>query len=117
MKDYRHQQTWRDPWDRPSLDMVVRPDKPKRNVTRRDLLLPTGSPSAKLLALTFVGGIAMTVLYVLAPAMAILIVTPVRVPTQWFWGGLGITAIILWLALFVLAVREDVSDRRYAQRL
>jgi hypothetical protein len=23
MKDYRHQQTWRDPWERASLDMVV----------------------------------------------------------------------------------------------
>jgi hypothetical protein len=117
MKDYRHQQTWRDPWDRPSLDRVVRPDKPKRNVARRDLLIPSGPPTAKLLGLTFVGGIGMTVLYVLAPAMAILIVTPVKVPAQWFWVGVGVTAITLWLALFVLAIWEEASDRRYAQRL
>jgi hypothetical protein len=43
-------------------------------VARRDLLIPSGPPIAKLLGLTFVGGIGMTVLYVLAPAMAILIV-------------------------------------------
>jgi hypothetical protein len=117
MKDYRHQQTWRDPWERASLDMVVRPDKPKRNVSRSDLLIPRGHGVPKMLALTFVGGLAMAVLYVLAPLMAILIATSTHVPAPWLFMGIGGVAITVWLTLFVLVVRESDADRRYAERL
>lgn len=70
-----------------------------------------------MLALTFVGGVAMAVLYVLAPAMVVLLVASVHVPAVWFWSGIGGAAIVLWLTLFVLAVRESAADRRYAAQL
>ena len=109
--------TWRDPWERASLDMKVRPDKPKRNVSRSDLLIPRGHGVPKMLALTFVGGVGMAVLYVLAPLMAILIATSAHVPALWLWIGIGGVAITLWLTLLLLAVRESGADRRYAARL
>jgi hypothetical protein len=106
----------RDLWDRPSLDLKVRPNRLIRNIGRKDLLIPRGPSKLRMLALTLVGGIAMAVLYVWPPLMIVVLVTPVAVGAA-FWLALGVAALVFWLTLFTLAVRESAADRRYAEEL
>lgn len=107
----------RDLWDRPSLDMNVRPNKLIRKISRRDLLIPTGPSKLKMLALTFVGGISMSVLYVWPLQMILALTASMRLAAAWFWLTLGIAAIVFWATLFIFAVREAAADRRYAEDL
>jgi hypothetical protein len=114
MKDPRHRQ---DIWDRASFAMKTRPNRIERDISRADLQLPHGPSKLRMLTLTFVGAIGMTVLYVLAPATAIVLAAGVHLPARWFWAGIGGAALCFWALLFTLAVRESDADRRYAERL
>jgi hypothetical protein len=114
MKDPRLQQ---DIWDRASFEANTRPIRAERDVSRADLQLPHGPSKGKMLALTFVGAVGMTVLYVLAPATAVVLASGVHLPARWFWVGIGAAAVGFWVLLFTLAVRESAADRRYAERL
>jgi len=87
-----------------------------RNVSRKDLLIPNGPSKLKMLALTCVGGAAMALLYVLPPMMILAIVTSIDM-ASWFWIAIGAAALVFWLTLFTLAVRESAADRRYAEQL
>ena len=104
-------------WDRPSFDMAVRPEIAKRNVRRRDLLIPRGPDKLRMLALTFVGGVSMALLYVWPPLMIVVLVSTVGIGAAWIWLTVAIAAVVCWLALFTLAVRESAADRRYAEQL
>jgi len=89
-----------DPWDRPSFDMNVRPDMAVRKVSRKDILLPKGPSKPRMFALTFVA-----------------MVSTVSVGAAWIWLTVGIAAVVFWLTLFTLAVRESAADRRYSEQL
>ena len=106
-----------DPWDRPSFDMSVRPEIAIRNVSRRDLLIPRGPSKVKMFALTFVGGVAMAMLYVWPPLMVVVLVSTVGIAAAWIWVTIAVAAVVAWLTLFTLAVRESAADRRYAEQL
>ena len=106
-----------DPWDRPSFDMNVRPEIAIRNVSRKDLLIPKGPSKLRMFALTFVGGTCCALLYVWPPLMIVVLISSVGVATAWIWLTVGIAAIVFWLTLFTLAVRESAADRRYAGQL
>jgi hypothetical protein len=106
-----------DPWDRASFDMSVRPEIALRDVSRDDLLIPQGPPTLRMAWLTLVGGASMALLYVWPPLMIVSLATPYHLSASWFWGTVGIAALVLWLVLFTLAVRESRADRRYAEQL
>jgi hypothetical protein len=106
-----------DPWDRPSIVMKSRPTMAVRNVSRRDLLLPKGPSKLRVLGLTLVGGLCMALLYVWPPLMIVVIVSGVSLGTTWFWVTIACAAVVLWMALFTLAMRESAADRRYAEQL
>jgi hypothetical protein len=106
-----------DPWDRPSFDMNVRPDMAVRKVSRKDILLPKGPSKPRMFALTFVGGVSMALLYVWPPLMIVVMVSTVSVGAAWIWLTVGIAAVVFWLTLFTLAVRESAADRRYSEQL
>ena len=106
-----------DPWDRPSFDMNVRPDMAIRNVSRKDLLIPKGQSKLRMFALTFVGGVSMALLYVWPPLMIVVLVSTVSVGALWIWLTVAIAAVVFWLTLFTLALRESAADRRYAEQL
>jgi hypothetical protein len=108
---------WRDVWDRPSLDMKVRPDKIEMDVSRSDLLIPTGPSVPKMFALTFVAGVSIMILYVFLPLVILALATSTSIASPWFWGTLALVAVACWLTLFMLAIRESIADRRYADSL
>ena len=106
-----------DPWDRASFDMHVKPYVAVRNVSRKDLLLPKGPSKLRMLALTFLGGVSMALLYVWPPLMIVVLVSTVGISAAWIWLTIAIAAGVFWLTLFVLAVRESAADRRFAEQL
>jgi hypothetical protein len=106
----------RDPWDRPSLDRVVRPSKIRRRIGRSDLLIPSGPSTAKMLVVTFLLGIMMAALYVFLPLMIVVLLTSTGVSATWVWASLSAAAVLFWLALFAIAVREPAADRRYIEQ-
>lgn len=108
---------WRDLWDRPSIDFKVRPDKLEMDVTRNDLIIPSGPSVPKMFALTFVAGASITILYVFLPLIILALATSASIASPWFWGTLAIIAVACWLTLFALAIRESTADRRYADNL
>jgi hypothetical protein len=107
----------KDIWSRPSFEMNVRPEMAIRDISREDLLIPKGPSKLRMLALTFVGGIAMAMLYVWPPLMIVALVSSIGVRAEWFWLTIAIAAAVFWLTLFTLAVRESAADRRYAEQL
>jgi hypothetical protein len=107
----------RELWDRPSLDMNVRPSKVAPRIGRSDLLVPSGPSKLRMLGLTFVGGVTMALLYVFPPLMIVAIVSSVHLTAQWFWLAIGAAAVAFWATLFVLAVRESAADKVYAEQL
>ena len=107
----------RDLWDRPSLDMTVRPNKMVRKISRRDLLMPKGPSKLKMLTLTFVGGVSMSLLYVWPPLMIVVLISSAGIGAAWIWLTVGITAAVFWVTLFTLAVHESAADRRYGEQL
>jgi hypothetical protein len=70
-----------------------------------------------MLALTFVGGVSMALLYVWPPLMIVVLLSSVGVAAAWIWLTVAAAAAIFWLTLFTLAVRESAADRRYAEQL
>jgi hypothetical protein len=104
----------RDLWDRPSLDMNVRPNKIVRKIGRPDLLIPLGPSKSKMLGVTFLLGIVMALVYV-CPLVTIVAILTSGGP--WVWETLVAAAIFLWLSLFVAAVHESAADRRYLAKL
>ena len=106
-----------DPWNRPSFDLNVRPEMAVRKVSRKDLLIPKGPGKLRMFALTFVGGVCGALLYVWPPLMIVVIISTVSVGTAWIWLTVGIAAVVFWLTLFTLALRESAADRRYAEQL
>jgi hypothetical protein len=106
-----------DPWDRVSFDFNVKPQMAVRDVSRRDLMIPRGPSTLRMLAVTFVGGAAMALLYVWPPLMIVVLASSVALAPAWFWTIVGGAAVVCWLALFALAVRESAADRRYAEQL
>jgi hypothetical protein len=107
----------KDIWNRPSLELNTRPQMAVRNVSRKDLLIPKGPSKLRMLALTFVGGVSMALLYVWPPLMIVVMISTVSVGTAWIWLTVAIAALVFWLTLFTLAVRESAADRRYAEQL
>ena len=49
--------------------------------------------------------------------MVVVVVSSAGVRTAWIWATIGGAAVVFWLGLFTLAVRESAADRRYAQQL
>ena len=107
----------KDLWDRPSFDMNVRPEMAIRDVSRRDMLVPKGPGKLRMLALTLVGGVSMAMLYVWPPLMIVVLVSTVGVSAAWIWLTIAIAALVAWLTLFTLGIRESAADRRYAEQL
>ena len=99
------------------MDMKVRPNKIEMDISRNDLLIPTGPSVPKMFALTFVAGVSMTILYVFLPLLILVLATGVGLASVWFWGTLAVVAVACWLTLFTLAIRESIADRRYAETL
>ena len=106
-----------DPWDRVSFEVNVRPEIAIRDVSRRDLLIPKGPGKLRMLALTFVGGVSMALLYVWPPLMIVVLVSTVGISASWIWLTIAAAAALFWLTLFTLAVRESAADRRYSEQL
>jgi hypothetical protein len=107
----------RDLWDRPSMDMKVRPNKVERDIGRRDLVLVIGPGSPKMLAGTLVAAVGITAMLVWPLTTVFLILTGLHAPDDWFWGTVGALTLVFWATLYTLAVRETAGDRRYAERL
>jgi hypothetical protein len=107
----------KDMWNRASVEMSVRPEIAIRDVAREDILIPRGPSGLRMLALTLVGGVSMALLYVWPPLMIVVLVSSVALTAAWFWGTVAGAAVVFWLALFTLAVRESAADRRYAEQL
>ena len=101
---------WRDLWDRPSIDLKARPDKPPRRMTRNDLIMPRGPYSLKTAGLTLAGGVGMAVLYVFFPLLLVSVFAPIG---PWILVAAGIAAVVFWIVLFVAAVREHAADERF----
>jgi hypothetical protein len=107
----------KDIWNRPSLELNTRPQMAVRNVSRKDLLIPKGPSKLRMLALTFVGGVSMGLLYVWPPLMIVVMISTISVGAAWIWLTVAIAALVFWMTLFTLAVRESAADRRYAEQL
>jgi hypothetical protein len=107
----------KDMWNRASFDMHVRPEIAIRDVTREDLLIPKGPSELQMLALTLVGGICCSLLYVWPPLMIVVLLSSGGVTAAWIWLTVAVAAVVFWLALFTFAMRESVADRRYAEQL
>ena len=105
-------QIFRDMWERPSLDLNTRPDKPPRRMTRNDLLMPRGPYSMRTASLTLAGGVGMAVLYVFFPLLLVSIFFPLG---PWLLVVTGIAAAVFWLVLFVASVREHAADERFVK--
>src|SRR4051812_43039605 len=97
-------------WERPSLGLSTRPDKPLRRMTRNDVTRPRGPYTLRTAGLTLAAGAGMAVLYVFFPLLAIAFFVDLG---GWLLPITGIAALVFWLVLFVLAVREHASDQRY----
>ena len=107
----------RDHWDRPSMDMKVRPSKVKRDIARNDLMIVRGPGSLKMLAGTLLAAIGITALLVWPLSTIFMIVTDLYAPDDWYWGAVGLITLAFWATLYTLAVHETAADRRYAERL
>ena len=115
MKDPRIH--YRDLWDRPSMDMKVRPSKVERDIGRNDLTLFVGPSSPKMLAGTLAAAVGITALLIWPISTIFLIVTRLHAPNDWYWGTVGVLTLVFWATLYTLAVRETAGDSRYAERL
>jgi hypothetical protein len=107
----------RDLWDRPSLDMNVRPNKVVRNIGRPDLLIPMGPSKPKMLVVTCFLGIVIAMLYVFPVLLIVAILASDGLSATWVWATLSAASIFFWVALFASAVNESAADRRYAEKL
>jgi energy-converting hydrogenase Eha subunit B len=107
----------RDLWDRPSMDMKVRPSKVARDIGRNDLTIVIGPGSPKMLAGTLLAAIGITAILVWPLTTIFMILTGLRAPDDWYWGTVGALTLVFWAALFTLAVHETSADRRYAAQL
>jgi hypothetical protein len=107
----------KDMWNRASFEMNVRPEIAIRDVTREDLLIPKGPSELKMLAVTCVGGICCSLLYVWPLLMIVVLTTSTGVDAAWIWLTVAGAALVAWLSLFTLAVRESAADRRYTEQL
>ena len=115
MKDPRIH--YRDLWDRPSMDMKVRPSKVERDIGRNDLTIVRGPGSPKMLAGTLLAAVGITAILVWPISTIVLVLTGLHAPDNWFWGGVGVLTLVFWATLYTLAVHETAADRRYAERL
>lgn len=106
----------RELWGRASLEMNTRPIKVTRNISRKDLLIPKGPSMLRMLLLTFAGGVSMAMLYVWPPLMVVVILSTAGIGA-WFWIAIAIAALVAWMTLFTLAVRESAAERRYAEKM
>lgn len=105
-----------DPWTRASIEFHTRPNKAPRDITRDDLIMPRFPSNLKMLGVTLFGGMAMALMYVW-PVLTIVAILTGEPPSAWYWGTLLISAVVLWLSLFWLAVRESEADKRYVEQL
>ena len=107
----------RDLWDRPSMDMKVRPREVERDVGRKDLLIPRGPSKLRMFVLTLLGGVSMALLYVWLPLMIVLVP---RRPLGSAPGGYGCRSRSPPSSSgspFHARRAELAADRRYAERL
>jgi hypothetical protein len=115
MKDPRMH--YRDLWDRPSMDMKVRPSKVERDIGRHDLTIVIGPGSPTILAGTLLAAVGITAMLVWPLTTIFLILTGLHAPDAWYWGAVAALTLVFWATLFALAVHETAGDRRYAERL
>jgi hypothetical protein len=115
MKDPRIH--YRDLWDRPSMDMKVRPSKVARDIGRSDLTIVIGPGSPKMLAGTLAAAVGITALLIWPLSTIFMILTDTHAPDDWYWGAVGALTFAFWVILFTLAVHETAADRRYAAQL
>jgi hypothetical protein len=110
----------RDLWDRPSLDMKVRPNKVVRNIGRPDLLNPMGPSKPKMLVVTWFLGIVMALLYVFPVLLIVAILASDGLSATWVWATLSAASIFFWIAALRVGrsgVRGRSALRRKALRI
>ena len=90
----------RDLWDRPSMDMKVRPSKVARDIGRSDLTIVRGPGSPKMLAGTLIAAVGISALFVWTISTIVLILSGLHPPDTWFWGTVGAITLVLWVTLF-----------------
>ena len=105
-----------DSWRRYKRDLTEAEDRPTRwsalrpkQVSQRDLLIPTSRHRGKLLAACLFCGFGLSVLWVYFPLLTVSIVLD-RSLGVWNWAIIGVFAAVAALALYVYAAADE---RRY----
>jgi hypothetical protein len=103
-----------DPWDRPSLDLNVRPDKVVRDISRYDLRAPAGRGNLRLFAVCVACGVMFSLLFVWTTLTMAAILG--LVSARWVYSVVVLVAIVSSVALFVFGSRDLKRWREWAER-
>jgi hypothetical protein len=102
-------------WDRLSIQINTRPVRMERDVTRRDLLIPSSADRLALLGACLVCGICLSVFWVYLPAF---LITPfVGHLDGWLWGTMVVAALASTVVLYALGRTHEQRDAEWAKQI
>lgn len=101
-------------WDRASLELNTHPLHRFPDVTRRDLLIPSGPDRLLLLGACLVCGVCLSVFGVYLPAF---LLTPFVGPLDgWLWGTMIVIAVVSGLVLYALGRTDEERLAAWAEQ-
>jgi hypothetical protein len=102
-------------WNRASLEFTTRPDKVVRDVSQRDLMVPTvvGEGRVRLALMCVACGAMLSVLWVWTALMLLAVAD--RGIGGWFYPVVGGSAIVLSVALYVFSTWDFERQRRWGR--
>ena len=92
-------------WESASFEMNTKPDRVERDISRKDLALPSGF-GPKLFAECLVCGVLVSAGFFWGPLSIVAFALNGHAP--WFWPAIGAAAIVITLLMFWY-VRRDVG--------
>jgi hypothetical protein len=102
-------------WERLSIQMNTRPNRMERDITRRDLAVPTNSDRLALLGACLVCGICLSIFWVYLPA---LLLTPfVGQLDGWLWGTMIVAALGSAVVLYRVGRTEEQRLAEWAEEV
>ena len=93
-------------WESASFEMNTRPDKVERDISRKDLMLPSGF-GLKLFAECLGCGVLVGVGFLFGPLTIVGFALDGHAP--WIWPTIGVVSLCAGLSMFVY-VRHDAKD-------
>jgi hypothetical protein len=100
-------------WNRASLEMKTHPLHPFPDVTRGDLLIPSSFDRLVLLAVCFVCGVCLSILWIYIPAF---LITPfVGQLDGWLWLAMAAVAVTSAIVLYGLGRTHEQRDAEWAE--